>query len=199
VLPDPHGVIDLSNKVAELGDTVLTTKVENDTGHEYTTGNKKTRIGMRLLPYDSSSEIQYCDATAGKFTAIPRDVVEGIGLPDTTQFPHNFCDYDYTLRATEHGFRAGVYTEVSAQDTEYELRSPRLTPDISLLSVLKNTFSPDKQKGYNLHTTYRQCKRFCGPPSVMPYLVFMYYFIQSIAFIIAKVLFTVLKEDHQLR
>lgn len=199
VLPDPHSVTKLSNKAAELGDTILTTRVETDTDHEYTTCNRKTRVGMRVVPYESDAEIQYCDATAGKFTAIPREIVETIGLPDDTRFPHNFCDYDYTYRATEHGFRAGVYTDVSALDHQYQPRPPRLSPEFSLSSIVKTTFSPTEQAGYNLRTKYRQCKRFCGPPFVMSYAVFLFYFMESVVLIMAKLILTVVKDEQKLK
>lgn len=199
VLPEPGSITKLANKAKELGDTVLSTKVEMETGKGYTTCNKKTRFGIRNIPYDTTQEIQYCDAAAGKFTAFPRGVVDAIGFPDNVRFPHNFCDWDYTFRAKKNGFKVGVYTEISACDTGQDLKSARLSPDISFEQLAKNYFHPSHHEGYNIKNRYRKYRRFFGPPEIISYLTFAGYLIGSLGILLTKLLLVLLKGDQRLR
>lgn len=199
VLPEPGGVTKLAQKVDELGDTVLTTRVTPRSGHEYSTCNKKTRLGLKNIPYDSDTGIQYCDAAAGKFTAFPREIVDTIGLPDTERFPHNYCDHEYTLRAKESGFKIGVYSDLSARDTQYQSKSRDLSSDVSLEEVIKNSFCPSRHVGYNLLTRYHQSMRFHRPPSLLSYFAFIFYTFETFGTIAAKFFLTLLKENQDFR
>jgi len=199
VLPEPGSVTELAAKVADLGDTVLTSVVHTGTDHDYTTRNEKTRWGIEQLPYEMNKEIQLCDATAGKFTAFPRRIVEAIGLPDETTFPHHHCDYDYTLRATEAGFDVGVYSAVAARDTAYEIGPPRLSSELSFEAMLKNTFIAERHDTYTLQTVYRRHRRFYGPPRALAYLAFSYRFVRSMGAIFVKFLLCLADSDQKLR
>jgi GT2 family glycosyltransferase len=217
VLPEPGGVAKLADKTYELGDTVLTTRVEVDSefrdqsylsdlsiggiqllSSSYSTCQTKTRLGMRLSPYDTTDQIQSCDATAGKFTAFPVEIVENIGYPNDELFPHNYCDHDYTLRAKEQGFNVGVYTDVSARDTGHELKESRLSSEISLKDLLKNSFHPGINEAYNIKTRYRRYMRFYGSPKLISYLVFTLYLVVSFAIVCMKVLLVIAKDEQKL-
>jgi len=217
VHPETEGVTKLADKTYELGDTVLTTRVEVNSefrnmnylsdfsigdiqllSSSYSTCQIKTCLGMRLAPYDSTSQIQSCDATAGKFTAFPAKIVDDIGYPDDKLFPHNYCDHDYTLRAKQQGFKIGVYTKISAQDTGHELKSSRLSSEISLKELIKNNFYPGVRESYNIETRYRRYMQFYGPPKSIPYLVFIVYFIISIIFIGVKLALVIIKREQKL-
>lgn len=193
VLPEPDGIETLSKRTAELGDTVLTTKVETESESEYTTGHKKTRLGIRSVPYDTDSKIQYCDAAAGKFTAFPREVVAAIGLPDDETFPHNLCDYDYTLRAKEHGFDVGVYTDVSARDVGQELKRDRLSSETSFTDLIQDYLNPQHQTHYNIRTRYYRYRRFYGPPTILSGFGFVYYLLTAVIVLTAKLVLIVVQ------
>lgn len=193
VLPDSGAIKSLSNKTAELGDTVLTTRVETNPESEYTTCHKKTRVGIKSIPYNTDSKIQYCDVAAGKFTAFPRNIVKKIGYPNNKMFPHNLCDYDYTLRAKEHGFNVGVYTDVSARDVGQDLKRDRLSSDVSFVDLIKQYFDPKEETHYNIRTRYYRYKRFYGPPIILSIFGFIYYLITIIIVLAAKVITTFIK------
>lgn len=193
VLPEPDGIKMLSNKITELGDTVLTTRVETNTESEYTTCHKKTRLGVKSIPYDAGSKVQYCDVAAGKFTAFPRNIVETIAYPDNKRFPHNLCDYDYTLRAKENGFNVGVYTDVSARDVGQDLKGDRLSSDVSFTRLLQQYFNPKKETHYNIRTRYYRYKRFYGPPNILSIFGFIYYLLTVVVVLVAKLVITILK------
>jgi GT2 family glycosyltransferase len=199
VLPEPSGVIKLADKVADLGDTVLTTMIYTETDYDYTTRNRKTRWGIEQIPYNTDVEIQSCDAAAGKFTAFPQHIVDAIGLPDDEAFPHHHCDYDYTLRAKESGFDVGVYSEVTAYDTAYETATPRLSPKISFENVVKSTIDSDRHATYSLRTVYHQHIRFYGPPQVLAYSIFICRIIRSFGAILLKLILTFIKDGQDLR
>jgi GT2 family glycosyltransferase len=216
VLPELGSVTRLASKVHNLGDTILTTRVETisdfrDTGYlrdfsigklqllssNYSTCHIKTRFGMRLASYDDTTDIQPCDAAAGKFTALPQEVVETIGFPNDEMFPHNFCDHDYTYRAKEHGFNVGVYADISARDVGHELDSSRLSPTMTFEDVVKNTFYPSRREGYNIQTRYRNYMRFYGPPRIISYLAFVFYLLISLGVVGIKLALVVLKSDQK--
>lgn len=217
VLPEPGSVTKLASKTYELGDTVLTTRVEVDSefrnqsylsdlsiggiqllSSSYSTCQIKTRFGMRLTPYDNTTQIQACDATAGKFTAFPVEIVDAIGYPNDNLFPHNYCDHDYTLRAKEQGFDVGVYTGVSARDTGHELKDSRLSSELSLRKLVENIFHPDINETYNIKTRYRKYMRFYGPPKLIPYLVFVQCLIFSLFLVCIKTLLVTVKDEQKL-
>jgi GT2 family glycosyltransferase len=164
----------------------------------YSTCQIKTRFGMRLTPYDNTTQIQPCDATAGKFTAFPVEIVDAIGYPNDKLFPHNYCDHDYTLRAKEQGFDVGVYTDISARDMGHELKGSRLSSEITLEKLVKNNLHPDINETYNIKTQFRRYMRFYGPPNFISYLVFILYFIVSLAIVCIKTLLVIVKDEQKL-
>jgi len=188
VLPEPGSIQKLSEKTTELGDTVLTTKVISEFNPKYTTCFKKTRLGMKSIPYDTDSQIQYCDATAGKFTAFPRKVINTIGLPDADTFPHNLCDYDYTFRAKKRGFNVGVYTDVSARDIGEELKIGRFSPQMTFRQLVENYFNPNNQAHYNVKTRYYRYNRFYGPPKFLSLFALLYYICTVVVVLIGKLI-----------
>ncbi len=200
VLPEPNGVMKLAEKTAELGHTVLTTVVQTEPESDYTTRNKVTRWGIESLPYKTDLNIQPCDITAGKFTAIPRTIIEEIGYPDNDRFPHHNCDYDYTLRAKESGFNVGVYSEVEATDVGYELNTSqsRLSPEISLFEIIENTIKPSKRRNYTLRTMYYRDRRFYSTLTTS-LIALTVHLSKSIGAIILKTLLCFIKENQYFR
>jgi len=200
VLPEPNGITQLAKKSYVLNNTVLTTMVSTEPESNYTTRNELTKFGIQSLPYSPDVEVQPCDVVAGKLTAFPKKVVDNIGFPDDRRFPHHDCDYDYTLRAKEHGFDVGVYSEVKAIDTGYDPEGThrRLSHNISLEKLIKHTFLSGSHQRYTLRTMYYEYKRFYGPPKILCYILIIYKFIESFGAILIKILLTIIKKDHKL-
>lgn len=65
-------------------------------------GLVRTGLSLRLVAAVGDA-MRVVDAACGNFVAIPRHVVEDIGLPDATRFPHAHGDTDFTLRARRAG------------------------------------------------------------------------------------------------
>jgi len=193
VRPEPGAISKLAKKTQTLGNTVLSSRVYPTTGEEYSTIYRKTRWGLTQVPYDTESEIQYADAVAGKFTAIPAAVVDAIGFPDTQSFPHHACDYEYTYRAQESGFNVGAYTAVKARDTAFEREPPRLSADVALEAAVRRTFDPSEHAPYSIWKLHQENKRFIGPPKLLAYLYSLYLLFRSIIAIMLKISISLIK------
>lgn len=190
VLPAPNAVGRIAKK-AVTENAVLAGMVEPASDQEYTTGNKKRFWRLESQPYNSETTIQPCDATAGKFTAIPNTVVETIGFPDSDRFPHHNCDYEYTLRASEMGFEVGVYMDAKALDTAFELSPGRLSSSITVEQVIRNTFEFSRHSPYSLRTMYYRDQRFVGSGSVLSYFVFSFHVLKIFLEILLKLVYSI--------
>lgn len=74
-----------------------------ETGELMPTGAKgRTRIAAQ------PGEMQPVDEMSGHCVCIPRSVVDAIGLPNVSRFPHYHGDSSYTLTATQAGFEAYI-------------------------------------------------------------------------------------------
>ncbi len=168
VRPDDNTIVPLSKKAAE-GKSLLSAHVKVDPGskaefedkvsYQYTTLRRQSNTGIELVPYDESYRIQTGHMVSGRLTAVPSNIIDEIGLPNTNQFPHHHCDFDYTLRASEAGFEVGVYHGARACDVGFDL-SPRLSPEVSLLEQIRNTFNGDRHSGYSVRERYQYTRRF---------------------------------------
>lgn len=58
------------------------------------------------------------DACRGNLVAIPKSIINKIGLPDGSRVPHMGGDTDYTLRATENGFDCYINENVEFIEKE---------------------------------------------------------------------------------
>ncbi|WP_254822900.1 glycosyltransferase family 2 protein [Haloglomus halophilum] len=198
VRPDEGAVTALAQCAFE-NTAVLAGVVSNGVDSDYTTRLARTRWGVESMEYKRDEEIQSCDLTPGKFVAIPREVIEKIGLPDTDAFPHHICDYEYTLRAAENGFEVGVYSPASAEDIAFEPATPRLSSEVSFETVFLNTFNPGAHSSYTLRMNYYRDLRFTGPPRAVGYLVFLYHCLRSLGAVIIKLALALGSTQHSLR
>ncbi|MFO7669618.1 MAG: glycosyltransferase family 2 protein [Bacteroidales bacterium] len=80
------------------------------------TFNKKTGqkslIGWREEDGPKFNQIIELDWFLGHMALIHKDIIARIGLMDEKNFPQYHADIDYSLRATEHGFKNIVYPEL---------------------------------------------------------------------------------------
>ncbi len=98
-------------------------------------------------------EVIQCDMLTGSSLLIPATVFSKIGQFDNTKFPHGFGDFEFTLRASQAGFRclvatkSRIFTEHNQNYTNrYLVRSTRL-------DYLKNLFNNTKF-GYGFISLY---------------------------------------------
>lgn len=193
VHPDAGAVMRLATAAYE-NDSVLAARTEAPDEPEFTVCHQRTASGLENVPYDDTDRFQWCDAVSGKFTAIPRAVVDSIGYPNTETFPHGKCDWDYTLRATEAGFDVGVDHDTTATDVHFVTAKPRLHPDVTFKTAFFDTFVPGRRSGRSIVEEYRRWVRFrdVSPPVAGVYLV-----ARSIAALILKGLLVVVSANHQ--
>lgn len=79
----------------------------NETGALISTGARgRRRLSAR------PGEIIKVDEMSGHCVCVPRAVVNAIGFPDPTRFPHYHGDSSYILRATRAGFPAYILGDV---------------------------------------------------------------------------------------
>lgn len=192
VIPRPGAIDRLAAKTAELGDTVLGGVVHPQTGHEYTTRWNRSFFGMESVRYEPDLEIQPCDMLAGKLVAFPRTVVEQIGFPATDEFHHAFADFEYTSRATDHGFSVGVYSDAVAMDTAYEIGHSGLSEEFTFVETVKGVIDPSSDRSISMK--YRRDKLFGTAPDP---ILFGYNFGKGIAVISLKFVLCVLFKRHR--
>ncbi len=66
-------------------------------------------LGMRYREISDVDMIE-CDLLTGASLLIPVSVIRQIGWMDDARFPHNWGDFEYTLRASQQGYRCFVAT-----------------------------------------------------------------------------------------
>lgn len=66
-------------------------------------------IGTKYLSLSDRKEVE-CDLLTGASLLIPVAVIRDIGYMDWHNFPHNWGDFEYTLRARKRGYRCLVAT-----------------------------------------------------------------------------------------
>lgn len=89
-------------------------------------------------------EVLECDLLTGSSLLIPASVFRKIGMFDNERFPHGYGDFEFTLRASQAGFRclvatrSHIYTEYNQNYTDrYLIRSTRK-------DFLRNLFNKTK-------------------------------------------------------
>jgi len=75
------------------------------------TGQKKL-IGWREEDSPDLDKVMELDWFLGHMALINRNIVSKIGLMDEVNFPQYHADIDYSLRATEHGYKNKVYPDL---------------------------------------------------------------------------------------
>jgi len=71
------------------------------------------QLDMKAIGVDGSMDVH---ALRGNCLSIPTDIVRAIGYPDAKNLPHYHGDSDYTLRATEYGFRCVMLMDAWADE-----------------------------------------------------------------------------------
>jgi GT2 family glycosyltransferase len=69
--------------------------------------------------FSSSTELDV-DALSGNIVVIPKAVIDKIGMPNATKFPHHGGDYEFIKLAKENGFRVISYSQLQAV-TDYKV------------------------------------------------------------------------------
>lgn len=207
VRPDPGAVAKLASAVRGRSNWVLSGLVRPDDEieymvtvdgqrHGYTTRWRRSRFGITPVEYEPEKDLQPADALSGKFTAMHRNVVESIGLPDVEHFPHNDCDFEYTYRAKENGFGVAVYSNATAQDVDAEPYPPRISPRISLKTALKDAVFPGRRTGNSIVEQYRRDRRFVNSSLPMILLVSAANVGKILTALILKAVLTLLSSKH---
>jgi GT2 family glycosyltransferase len=210
VYPDPGSVERLAARVAEGPERVLSGMVRPDEPlpyhstvdgerQGYTTRWRKTRTRVVPTVYEPTLEVQPCDALSGRFVGIHREVVEAIGLPDDETFPQNYCDHDYTYRATEHGFGVGVYTPATAWDTDASPYHSRISAERAFLPVLKDALFASRYTGRSFLDQYRLDRRFVDGSPLLVALVVVFHAAKICAALGIKLVLTLLSGRHRFR
>lgn len=192
VIPQPGVLAKLASKTAALGDTVLGSVVHPTTGHEYSTRWFSSYLGIDSKRYEPDREIQPCELVAGKMVAFPRPVVEAIGYPATGAFDHGYADFEYTYRASEHGFDVGVYSGAVAMDTAYTFAHSGLSTDYSFVSTVREAIDPSADR--SIWMKYKRDKRF---GTAHPLVILGYNVLKGAGTIAIKFGLCVTKRDHQ--
>jgi len=209
VHPDPGAVELITRRVGADPETLLGGMIRpsedieyhstvNGRKQPYTTRWEKTRFGLIPQPYEPTLEIQPSDALSGRFTAIHRQVVDEIGLPDVETFPQNYCDHDYTYRAKEAGFDLGVYTPATARDTDASPYRSRISSVHSLESIIKDSLFARRKTGRSYLEQFRRDRRFVDGPWPVVALAMVYSMIKISGGLGLKFLLTLLTDDHRL-
>jgi GT2 family glycosyltransferase len=96
-------------------------------------------------PYsDNLDKVVRCDLLTGASLFVPISVFKKIGIFDNQKFPHNWGDFEFTLRASLNGFPCLVATR-SKVFTEYNPNYPSLYLFLSTRKqYLKNLFNYTK-------------------------------------------------------
>jgi GT2 family glycosyltransferase len=79
-------------------------------------GLEKTAWGLRFRSDMPREGILDVDACRGNCLAVPRTVVEKIGLPDSRHLPQYYGDTDYTMRARTYGIRCVMLVDAWADE-----------------------------------------------------------------------------------
>jgi GT2 family glycosyltransferase len=115
---------------------------------------KKFKIQLKGKKYNSAlNSIIEADTLTTMSTLIPIEVVKNVGLFDFENFPHNYSDFEYFIRAKKMGYRlyvdlkSVIYTKGSGSNFHQLI----VTKDIG--SLVKSF--TDTRYGYNLNTVYK--------------------------------------------
>jgi GT2 family glycosyltransferase len=80
---------------------------------------EKTMWGLRFTTSMPQEGILDVDACRGNCVAVPRSVVERIGLPDSLHLPQYYGDTDYTMRACASGIRCIMLVDAWAEEVAH--------------------------------------------------------------------------------
>jgi len=122
IFPEP-GYFDNLQRILEEwdGNTLITSKLYYKVQPNLIFGlggmfNKKTGqkklIGWREEDSPDLDKVMELDWFLGHMALINRNIVSKIGLMDEVNFPQYHADIDYSLRATEHGYKNKVYPDL---------------------------------------------------------------------------------------
>jgi len=106
-------------------------------------GHRKSFLGLYPVPASKSDSLP-ADACNGNCVAFPRQIIEEVGAFSAKEFPQNFGDADYTLRATALGFQLTIVCGlICDNDTNIHLSHARWTDcSISARSIISTWRSP---------------------------------------------------------
>lgn len=105
---------------------------------------------------ENMPEILECDILTGSSLLIPAKVFHAIGMFDNAKYPHGFGDFEFTLRASQAGFKCLVATR-SRIYTEYNQNYPnRYLIWSTRKDFLRNLFSKTKFS-YGFFALYQIC------------------------------------------
>jgi GT2 family glycosyltransferase len=84
--------------------------------------------------------IQECDGLAGNFVCIPRQVVDVVGYPNASLFPHYYGDVIYTNKAQKVGYSIIIFAESIAYCKNETNSISWLTSELNLLDFWSDYF-----------------------------------------------------------
>lgn len=115
-LPAPGACRRLMDTAARTGAMVTGQSYIDPPGVLVYGGLDRRRVSLRLVEAQPR-ELRQVDACAGNFVCMPRGVVERVGWPDATRFPHAHGDTDYALRARRMGYEVIIDGDARAAAT----------------------------------------------------------------------------------
>jgi GT2 family glycosyltransferase len=83
-----------------------------------------------------------CDALNGNLVCLPRSIVNTIGYPDFSNFPHHYNDFVYTHKAQKKGYKLFISHQSKVYCKNELFRTSWLTSsNIALVEVCKDYFN----------------------------------------------------------
>lgn len=91
--------------------------------------------------FDLTDELSECDGLNGNLVCFPRSVVEAIGYPDTTRFPHYHGDATYTHAAKRKGYQLFICKDAIAWNHNDHPGVSWLVAECSIKQLWQDRFS----------------------------------------------------------
>lgn len=141
------GVIPTIIAFAQANNAIATVQATTPNGFVYG-GHVKTVFGLKPVKVSNSVTV-FADACNGNCVAFPKSILEKVGLFSAREYPQNYGDSDYTLRATRLGLSLVVIGGLNCvNDQNVHLSHARWTDHSNSIRSLVSTWSSPRSLLY---------------------------------------------------